>query len=57
MYLVVLLWVMVNQVRTLAAHRYATDADRPGSYVDQLLDTNTFPNGTWLPELWAPVGL
>ena len=56
-YLVVLLWVIVNQVRTLAAHRYANDADRPGSHVDQLLDTNTFPNGRWLPELWAPVGL
>jgi hypothetical protein len=56
-YLVVLLWVTVNQVRTLAAHRYANDPDRAGSYLDQLLDTNTFPNGKWLPELWAPLGL
>jgi fatty acid desaturase len=56
-YLVFLFWIAVNQVRTLVAHRYASDADHPVSYLDQLLDTNTFPRGRWLPELWAPVGL
>ena len=27
------------------------------SYIDQLLDSNTYPNGRILPELWAPLGL
>lgn len=56
-YLVFLFWIGVNQVRTLVAHRYANDADASVTYLDQLLDTNTFPRGRWLPELWAPVGL
>lgn len=56
-YLVFLLWIAVNQVRTLAAHRYRNDANAPVTYLDQLLDTNTFPRGVLLPELWAPVGL
>jgi fatty acid desaturase len=56
-YLVVLFWIGLNQLRTLAAHRYANDAEASVSYLDQLLDTNTFPRGKWLPELWAPVGL
>ncbi len=56
-YLVALLWIALNQVRTLVAHRYTNQPDSPVSYVDQLLDTNTFPCGKWLPELWAPVGL
>jgi fatty acid desaturase len=56
-YLVFLFWITVNQVRTLVAHRYANQGDAPLTHLDQLLDTNTFPRGRWLPELWAPVGL
>jgi fatty acid desaturase len=56
-YLVFFFWMAINQVRTLAAHRYRNDANEPVTYLDQLLDTNTFPRGVWLPELWAPVGL
>jgi fatty acid desaturase len=56
-YLLFLFWAEVNQVRTLVAHRYVSNADEPVSYLDQLLDTNTFPRGRLLPELWAPVGL
>lgn len=56
-YLVFLLWMAINQVRTLAAHRYRNDANASVTYLDQLLDTNTFPRGLVLPELWAPVGL
>jgi len=55
-YLVFFFWMAINQVRTLAAHRYRSDANQPVTYLDQLLDTNTFPRGSWLPELWAPVG-
>jgi fatty acid desaturase len=56
-YLVFVLWIGLNQLRTLAAHRYSNLPDRSISYLEQLLDTNTFPSGRWLPELWAPVGL
>ena len=56
-YLVFLFWISLNQVRTLAAHRYRNDVNAPVTYLDQLLDTNTFPRGGFLPELWAPVGL
>ncbi|HEX3869509.1 MAG TPA: fatty acid desaturase [Pirellulales bacterium] len=54
-YLVMFLWIAMNQVRTLAAHRYANDGV-PMTYVNQLLDTNTFDRG-WVAELWAPLGL
>jgi fatty acid desaturase len=56
LYLVFFFWIGVNQLRTLAAHRYAGDGD-PLNYCEQLLDTNTFPNGGVMPELWAPLGM
>jgi fatty acid desaturase len=56
-YFMFLFWLTVNQVRTLAAHRYANLRQMPMSYRDQLLDTNTFGRGKWLPDLWAPLGL
>lgn len=56
-YLVFLFWIGVNQVRTLVAHRYDSDPETAMSYLKQLLDTNTFPHGTLLPNLWAPLGL
>ncbi len=55
MYVVMFFWIAVNQVRTLAAHRYSSDGDAM-HYVHQLLDTHTFPRG-FLAELWAPLGL
>lgn len=50
-------WMVVNQLRTLAAHRYANRTGTPLSHVDQVLDTNTFSHGRLLPHLWAPLGL
>lgn len=55
-YGVFLFWIGINQIRTLAAHRYANDGAAM-SHVDQLLDSNTYPYGRILPELWAPLGL
>ena len=55
-YLVFLAWIGLNQLRTLTAHRYGYDGEH-SSHMDQALDSNTFPNGWILPELWAPVGL
>ena len=47
--------LVVNQVRTLGAHRYANDGEQM-SVVEQLEDSVNVP-GNWLTELWAPVGL
>ena len=56
-YVVFLLWMLVNQVRTLAAHRYANRSARPLTHGAQVADTNTFARGRWLPGLWAPLGM
>ena len=47
--------LFVNQVRTLAAHRYRNARDEM-DVVGQVLDSVTVP-GAWWTELWAPVGL
>jgi fatty acid desaturase len=56
-YGVFVLWMVVNQVRTLAAHRYVNHTGAPISHLDQVRDTNTFGRGRWLPHLWAPLGM
>ena len=56
-YFVFLFWIALNQIRTLTAHRYTNAPDASMSYLDQVLDTNTFHRGKWLPHLWAPLGL
>jgi len=56
-YGVFVLWILVNQVRTLVAHRYANHTAAPISHLDQVRDTNTFSRGRWLPHLWAPLGM
>ena len=56
-YVLFVFWMSINQVRTLAAHRYSNHSGAPVSYVEQVLDTHTFDRGRWLPHLWAPVGL
>ena len=55
-YLIFLFWMGLNQLRTLAAHRYASDGKLQG-HVDQVLDSSTFARGALLPALWAPLGL
>lgn len=57
LYIVVAAWMFLNQVRTLAAHQYANDTGATMTYLDQVLDTNTFPRGRVVPHLWAPLGL
>jgi len=51
-----LYWVAINQVRTLAAHRYENGGAGSMTHLAQLLDTHTFPRGI-LPNVWAPLGL
>jgi Fatty acid desaturase len=56
-YLVFFSWIVVNQLRTLAAHGYTNRLGAPISHLDQVIDTNTFSRGQWLPHLWAPLGM
>jgi fatty acid desaturase len=46
---------LLNQARTLVAHRWENEGD-PLTVTAQFLDTTNVPHG-FLPRLWAPVGL
>ncbi len=48
--------MLINQVRTLGAHRY-TNPGGEMTFVQQMLDSVNYPGGSWLRALWAPVGL
>ncbi len=48
--------VVVNEVRTLGAHRWQNDGGEM-TFTEQLLDSVNYPNHPWTSELWAPVGL
>ena len=56
LYLTLSAAMVLNSLRTLAAHRYRS-AGRPLSATDQLLDSVNYPRPSWLTPLWAPVGL
>jgi fatty acid desaturase len=47
---------VLNQLRTLVAHRFLNVGDEPLSFDDQFLDSVNVP-GSALTALWAPVGL
>jgi fatty acid desaturase len=49
--------LLLNELRTLGAHRFRFDGSREVAFVEQLLDSVNYPNRPWLAELWAPVGL
>ncbi len=55
-YLTGVLVLMINNVRTLGAHRYITNG-REVTFVEQLLDSVNYPQRSWLTPLSAPVGL
>ena len=48
--------LLLNSLRTLAAHRYRSFGD-PMTATEQLLDSLNYPRRSWLIPLWAPVGL
>jgi fatty acid desaturase len=48
--------IVLNQIRTLAAHLWENDG-KVMSITDQYLDSVNVPPPALLPELWAPVGL
>ncbi len=48
--------VLMNEIRTLGAHRFMNDG-REMTFIDQLVDSVNYPRRALLGELWAPVGL
>jgi fatty acid desaturase len=49
------LLILINNVRTLGAHRW-TGHGQELSFEDQLLDSVNYPHRAWITELWGPVG-
>ncbi len=47
---------MVNNVRTLGAHRFTNDG-RELTFVEQFLDSVNYPRFSIIAELWGPVGM
>ena len=47
---------LVNNVRTLGAHRFTNDG-RELTFVEQLLDSVNYPKFSIIAEMWGPVGL
>jgi fatty acid desaturase len=54
-YLVSLGLLIMNNVRTLGAHRWTGDGSEL-SFQQQLLDSCDYPHRPWFTELWGPVG-
>jgi fatty acid desaturase len=47
--------IVINNVRTLGAHRWMGDG-RELSFEEQLLDSVNYPHRPWITELWGPTG-
>ena len=47
--------ILINNVRTLGAHRWMGDG-RELTFEEQLLDSVNYPHRSWITELWGPVG-
>jgi fatty acid desaturase len=56
LYLISVASLLLNSLRTLAAHRYRS-AGHPLTATQQMLDSLNYPGRSWLIPLWAPVGL
>lgn len=47
--------LVLNEVRTLGAHRWTNQGDEM-TFDAQLLDSVNFPSRPWVTELWGPIG-
>ncbi len=54
-YLVSVTLILINNVRTLGAHRWMGDG-RELTFEEQLLDSVNYPHRPWITELWGPIG-
>ncbi|HEX4130785.1 MAG TPA: fatty acid desaturase [Pirellulales bacterium] len=57
LYLLAVGVLLLNELRTMGAHRFRFDGTREVTFLEQLLDSVNYPYRPWLTELWAPVGL
>lgn len=63
-YAVLVLWYLItatilllNSLRTLAAHAYRNPGDKKLTFAEQYLDSINVPGNIFITPLWAPVGL
>lgn len=54
-YLLSVTLILINNIRTLGAHRWMGDG-RELSFEEQLLDSVNYPHRPWVTELWGPTG-
>jgi fatty acid desaturase len=54
-YLVSIGLLILNNIRTLGAHRFNGDGGEL-SFQEQLLDSCDYPYRPWITELWGPIG-
>lgn len=54
-YCVALGLLVLNEIRTLGAHRW-TNAKGEMSFEQQMLDSVNYPDRPWVTELWGPIG-
>lgn len=47
--------LVLNEVRTLGAHRW-TNEEGEMTFEEQLLDSVNYPRPAWIAELWGPIG-
>lgn len=47
--------LVLNEVRTLGAHRWGNDGEEM-SFAEQLVDSVNYPERPWITELWGPIG-
>jgi fatty acid desaturase len=54
-YLLGVTLVLMNNIRTLGAHRWIGEGGEL-SFEEQLLDSVNYPHRPWITELWGPIG-
>ena len=54
-YVVAVSLLVLNEIRTLGAHRW-TNKHGEMSFEDQILDSVNYPHAPWISELWGPIG-
>jgi len=47
--------ILLNEIRTLGAHRWTGQGEEM-SFEEQLLDSVNYPKRPWISELWGPIG-
>lgn len=48
--------LILNELRTLGAHRWTNKNEAEMTFEEQLLDTLNYPYRPWFTELWGPIG-